>query len=447
MVTRLHQAVWLACVAGGVLLLFGSFPAGCAEDPPASPPKAKPTDDPPKPSTPGRWRRFRTHKFDRGLTEVQRAQLEQLESIGYLQGSTKATLSSGVTVHVKEKVCSGLNFYTSGHDPEAVLMNMNGEVLHTWSYLFWKAWPDYPVRRKNPNTNFWRRAYLYPNGDILAIFDGLGIIKLDKSSRLLWANPCRAHHDLEVMPDGRIYVLTREARLVPHIDKEEPILEDFVTLLDTDGTELHRFSLLRAFEQSNYRGIVPATEALRKDIFHTNTLEVLDHQLAGLPAAFRKGNLLVSVLNFDVVAVVDLQTEQVVWARKGSWRRQHQPTLLNNGHLLLFDNRGKGKHSAVIEFDPWRGKEVWRYQGSSDNPFSSYTCGSSIRLPNGNTLITESDNGRAFEVTREKQIVWEYISPHRAGGNDELIATLFEVIRLVPGFPVDWLENRPRQGD
>jgi len=31
------------------------------------------------------------------------------------------------------------------------------------------------------------------------------------------------------------------------------------------------------------------------------------------------------------------------------------------------------------------------------------------RLPNGNTLITESSFGRFFEVTKEGEIVWEYV--------------------------------------
>ncbi|MFH3639540.1 ArsR family transcriptional regulator, partial [Acinetobacter baumannii] len=33
------------------------------------------------------------------------------------------------------------------------------------------------------------------------------------------------------------------------------------------------------------------------------------------------------------------------------------------------------------------------------------------RLENGNTLINEGSNGRIFEVTRDHDIVWEYISP------------------------------------
>jgi hypothetical protein len=65
----------------------------------------------------------------------------------------------------------------------------------------------------------------------------------------------------------------------------------------------------------------------------------------------------------------------------------------------------------------------------------SKTLGSVQRLPNGNTLISESENGRAVEVTREGRVVWEFCNPHRAGDHGELVAVLFEMIRLPPDFP------------
>jgi hypothetical protein len=52
---------------------------------------------------------------------------------------------------------------------------------------------------------------------------------------------------------------------------------------------------------------------------------------------------------------------------------------------------------------------------------------SSLLPPNDNALITESDNGRAFEVTPDGTIVWEFYNPHRAGAQDEFIAALFRV--------------------
>ena len=59
-------------------------------------------------------------------------------------------------------------------------------------------------------------------------------------------------------------------------------------------------------------------------------------------------------------------------------------------------------------------------------------------FPNGNTLVTESDAGRAFEVTPSGEIVWEFLSPWRAGEAGELVATLFEVVRLPPDFDTSW---------
>ena len=39
--------------------------------------------------------------------------------------------------------------------------------------------------------------------------------------------------------------------------------------------------------------------------------------------------------------------------------------------------------------------------------------GSNQRLPNGNTLIANSDPGEIFEVTPEGEKVWEFRTPHQ----------------------------------
>jgi hypothetical protein len=74
----------------------------------------------------------------------------------------------------------------------------------------------------------------------------------------------------------------------------------------------------------------------------------------------------------------------------------------------------------------------WEYRGEEKNSFFSLASGSNQRLANGNTLITESDRGRAFEVEPEGEIVWEYINIHRTGKNKEKIAAILEMIRLRP---------------
>ena len=90
---------------------------------------------------------------------------------------------------------------------------------------------------------------------------------------------------------------------------------------------------------------------------------------------------------------------------------QHEPSALDNGNILIFDNRGDNGDSRVVEFDPLTNKSEWVFTGSDERRFYTETCGTCQRLPNGNTLITESEAGRAFEVSPNKLIVWEFVSP------------------------------------
>ncbi len=329
----------------------------------------------------------------------------------------------------------GLNLVVSGHAAEAALVDMHGRTLHRWRYPLRRLWPDLAKDPAMAKLEYWRRAYLYPNGDLLGIYEGLGLVKLDARSRVLWAHRGGTHHDLFVTADGSIYTLDREGKVIPRINPRQGVLEDFVTVLDPQGRVRRKISILQAFERSPYAGLLRRMER-EGDIFHTNTLEVLDGRWASRDPAFRKGNLLISVLKLDTLAILDPERQTIVWARTGEWRRQHQPTFIDGGHLLVFDNTGAGpERSRVLELEPATGKVVWQYGGAPGAELFSKTLGSCQRLPNGNTLITESENGHALEVTRDKRVVWELYNPHRAGERGELVAVLFEVVRLPPGFP------------
>ncbi len=330
----------------------------------------------------------------------------------------------------------GLNLYVSGHAAEAVLMDMAGKTLHRWRYPLRRLWPDLAKDPEMAKLEYFRRAYLYPNGDLLAIYEGQGLVKLDARSRVRWAYRGGIHHDLFVTEEGLIYVLDREGKVIPRINRKRGVLEDFVTVLSPKGRLLRRISILECFESSPYANLVQTMRKRQGDIFHTNTLEVLDGRFVGLHPAFRKGNLLISVFMLNTVAVLDPDRRTVVWAKAGGWRHQHQPTFLDNGHLLVFDNTGASRErSRVIEMEPVSGRIVWQYGGTPEVDLFSRTLGSSQRLPNGNTLITESENGRALEVTPDGRTVWEFYNPHRAGENGELVASLFEMVRLPPDFP------------
>jgi len=435
-------------VAGALLFGCGGPPetdasptVGSAHDTAAGARPTSPDDKPETPEdTPGRWRRDRIDSTDPSLTPEQLEEIERLQSIGYVAGSREAD-SSGVTIHKRDEAYEGLNLYVSGHGPEAILMDMSGQILHRWKRPFAEIWPD-AKQHARQRSRWWRRAFLFPNGDLLAIFEGLGIIKLDRDSKLLWAQLNRAHHDLEVTSDGNIYVLTRKAHIVPAIDSERPILEDYVVLLDAAGVEQRKFSLLEAIQDSEFDEIwrnAGAELNQKGDVFHTNTVRVLDDRLEGRHPAFKKGHLLVSMRIPDAIAIIDPDRERATWIGKGAFKKQHDPEILENLNLLVFDNSDTGERSRVLELEVPSLKIVWKYEGTAESPFYTELLGAAQRLPNGNTLITESEYGRAFEVNRNGEIVWEFRSPHRTGPDQEYVATLAELIRLPPDFPTEWL--------
>jgi hypothetical protein len=392
-------------------------------------------------ATPGRWRDSGGAKGRKAASAKLKTEVERLQSLGYLAGSRPAPKKSGVTAYEKGRAHEGLNLVVSGHAPEAYLMDMSGAVLHTWTCDVHRPWPEFKVEDnigESFNHTFWRRAHLLPNGDILAIFERIGLIKLDRHSQLLWAVKNRAHHDLDLAENGDIYVLTGEARLNEEYNPRQPIWEDSISVLDPQGTELKKVSVLRALQNSEYAAVLNEAQPAG-DLLHTNTVELIEELPSMVPAPFRKGSVLIAILYLDLVCAVDLGKETVYWAESDFWHRQHQPTLLGNGHLLVLDNQRSRNTSAVLELDPVSRQIQWSYIGGRDGEFYTETCGSCQRLPNGNTLITESDAGRAFEITPEKKIVWEYLSPHRAGANRELVATLFEVLRLEKDVAEKWL--------
>ncbi len=84
----------------------------------------------------------------------------------------------------------------------------------------------------------------------------------------------------------------------------------------------------------------------------------------------------------------------------------------------------------MIELNPFTEKIEWQYTAEPPQLFFSETRGSAQRLPNGNTLITESDKGRVFEITRRGELVWEFYSPQIDKKKNKR-AAIYRMMRIV----------------
>ncbi len=347
------------------------------------------------------------------------------------------TEARGVTIN-KPGAYEGYTLYSSSDAQKALLISMDGTVVHEWSLQIRDIW-DNPNRKLRPDRYiFWEFPYLYPNGDLLALIVGMGdtpwgygLVKMNKDSEVLWTYFDYVHHHLDVAQDGKIYVLTNDIRTnkIPgYPNLAPPRIDDYVVVLSPEGKRLKKVSVIDALLRSPYGRMLRTTAwDIKQDFLHTNSVEVIDRAAASRLPFANDGQVLLSLRDIDTIAILDLEKEEVVWAIQGPWHRQHDADMLSNGDILLFDNwghYGPGGESEVTQFRPSPLNIVWSYTGTEQRPLFSAIRSGQQRLPNGNTLITESDGGRLLEVMRGGEIVWEYINPVRGGKKNDLMPVI-----------------------
>jgi hypothetical protein len=162
---------------------------------------------------------------------------------------------------------------------------------------------------------------------------------------------------------------------------------------------------------------------------------------------FHPDHIMISSRTANVIAII-ARDGSIVWrlgpnytidsgqAEIGQIIGQHNPHLIPKGlpgagNLLVFDNGGAGGYgfanparpdgtnsmtrdqSRVLEINPVTLEVIWEYTINGTERFQFYSAyvSNAQRLPNGNTMINEGMHGRVFELTSEKEIVWEYVSP------------------------------------
>ena len=338
----------------------------------------------------------------------------------------------GTTIYDPDKCYGGYTLIDFLGEPETMLIDMNGNVVHRWSP---------PGKRGISNY-----IHILENGNLLgpkewdwdgeAVWEpsvvghGGGLTKRLQNGNTLYSyredvpdeykrkiiNPGRTHAPPSSIQSNAVIEVTPSGETVWDWHTHEHV--DVNRHLDVDGS-LENWS-------------------------HFNTLNPLPENRwydAG-DERFRPGNLLISPRTLGFIFIVDKETKEIVWEYSGDYRGglagQHDPQMITKGmpgegNIVLFDNGHPpirwiehAGRTSVLEIDPVAEEVVWKYEddgyltgedpgyegdswGYNGHKFYSAYTGNVQRLPNGNTLINEAIGGRAFEVTREKELVWEYV--------------------------------------
>jgi hypothetical protein len=279
-----------------------------------------------------------------------------------------------------------------------MLFDGAGREVYRWPVDYAALDPDGP----KPFNVMVHGVHPLPDGSLVAGFDqGEAIARIDSCGVPTWIREGTFSHSIEPDDDGGLWSWRGEAmvRLDPGtgaVLREIELRDDVIA---ADGGRYGEFAIHAAelAEGVQYLG----------DAFHPNDVEPLRAALAAAFPMFEAGDLLISLRELNLVAVVDPDDGRTKWFRHGPWHRQHDPDWEPDGTISVYDNRMGLGASRILKVDPVTDEITVAYEGSAEHPFYSYRRGKHQFLPNGNLLVTESEAGRVFEAAPDGALVWE----------------------------------------
>jgi hypothetical protein len=326
----------------------------------------------------------------------------------------------------RDRTADGLNLLAPREGTTAALIDLGGRVVHRWS-------------QPSGVRGAWQHVELLADGDLLVVQKHQALLRIGWDSALRWRLEGRFHHDVDPASGWSVVARPASRRLR---GRPVPYLEDVLVRVDLEAGRVAeelpltlplvrdvRPRLLAAAPSLTRPGQDPYREDGPGDLLHVNSVRAIPAPVPGLGEA---GDLLISPRVLDAVYVVDPRRGTIRWRWDAAGLDgQHHATLVPPGHVLVFDNGRKRRWSRVLEIEPRSGAVVWSHRAEPPETLWSESRGAAQRLANGHTLVTESDFGRAFEVTPGGEIVWEFFGPLLAE-DPARRATLYRVTRIEP---------------
>ena len=304
------------------------------------------------------------------------------------------------------------------------LIDLQGDIVHTWRMPYPPGLSGYLTERgtlfyngRTPEESFLSR-FPFKSGVVL---------EADWNGKVLWEvrHPDHHHHGI-LLRNGNVLlncmgeVPEDIARCVSGGVAESSMQSgQYAARRDADAGKMYSDYLAEVtragetvWEWRTWEHLDPVADGIA-EVQAPRTLWAQGNSVYELP----DGDILASYRPTSTVIRISRKTGKILWKLgPPTVAGQHAPTLLKNGNILIFDN---GVHrlddavpySRAIEVNPATNEIVWKYQDKPTWNFFSPRMGCAQRLPNENTLITESSFGRFFEVTKEGEIVWEYVNP------------------------------------
>ena len=136
--------------------------------------------------------------------------------------------------------------------------------------------------------------------------------------------------------------------------------EDLLLHVSADGTVLREISFLQAL--IDHGGWYLLYDRPKVSPTHVNDIELVTPALARRISGVEPGDLLLSARHLDALAIVSRRNGGILWLQVGPWIQQHDPDIMPNGTISVFNNDLKSLGgSSIIEFDPRTEESMTRF--------------------------------------------------------------------------------------
>ena len=309
------------------------------------------------------------------------------------------------------------------------VINREGDILQEWTPDWFEVWPEFPdgippVRapKKQPGAVL-HGTEIAPNGDVVFNFENLSTVRMNACGEVSWKLDNLGHHSVAFAEDDTIYVSSERfyppGEITPYLNHTSPLNSMAIEQLDQDGNRIMFKEIIEILTENDLLGLLHMSTLANTwtnvggDTMHLNDIDVYPSDMPS--EIFAPGDLMVSLRNINTVLVVDPKTWKVKFRSTGAVLRQHDPEFAPDDKILVFDNRNLNplaaipeRYSRIVEIDARTGAAEVAFEGTGETHFYTPAMGKHQPLPNGNNLITSTQQGRAIEVSAAGDLVWEF---------------------------------------
>lgn len=321
--------------------------------------------------------------------------------------------------------------------------DMEGKNIHEWKIDWFDIWPDAEhipesARPKSrPGTHI-HGAALLENGDLVFNFEHLGLVRLNICGDVVWRLPYRTHHSVYVDESGHLWVsgqINHDKPLPEFPNYKPPFIEHTILEVSPEGEIIQEISVMDLLKENGLNGLLYMNSLdnwstqVTGDTLHLNDVEVFPASME--PGVFAAGDIMISLRNINTILVFDQGNKKIKFLSTGGFVRQHDPDFIDGNTVSVFDNnnigpKSNGQQSRILILSATNNTSFVYYTGNKEHRFYTDIMGKHQWLPNGNLLITESTSGRAFEINKDRKIVWEFYNKVEPG----IVGLMEEVERL-----------------